>query len=189
MFNLIRWKFFDRLDETRQAIDSVVLKNIQNSQKRNERCYDQRHSTGTKICIGDKVLKQIPRLAKKKGKKGKVQWEGPLRVIRMNDRGNPIVRNVDREGGTICVPIRQLKYYKSCGINVKLNETYIERIDNEDRMDIVKKESEGCIDGNVDLEENSYSNLEEWESPDIVDSVMESDDMLMVLRFCTLKQD
>ena len=62
----------EALNETRNAINDVVIKKIQATQKRNERAYNKRHTGRMDLKIGDKVLKEIPKIANKKGRKEKL---------------------------------------------------------------------------------------------------------------------
>ena len=111
---------FESLTATRNAINDVVVKKIQATQKRNKRAYNKCHTGRMELKIGDKVLKEIPKIANKKGKKGKVKWEGPYRVVDIQENGNALIEKMTLPKSMDCVPVHQLKYFKSSGIHVKM---------------------------------------------------------------------
>ena len=162
----------DSLTETRNAISDVVIKKIQATQKRNERAYNKRHTGRMDLKIGDKVLKEIPKIANKKGRKGKVKWEGPYRVVDIKENGNALIERMTLPKSMDSVPVHQLKYFKSSGIHVKMHNKYIEKVAPKSppieqylrplnsQLDCAKGSPVHC---------SLHYDLQEWELPDLVE--------------------
>ena len=164
---------FESLTATRNAINDVVVKKIQATQKRNERAYNKRHTGRMELKIGDKVLKEIPKIANKKGQKGKVKWQGPYRVVDIQENGNALIEKMTLPKSMDCVPIHMLKYFKSSGINVKMHNQHIEKVTphspkNEQFLQPLTSQLE-CAKGSPVHCTSLHYDLKEWELPDLVE--------------------
>ena len=164
---------FESLTATRNAINNVVVKKIEATQKRNERAYNKRHTGRMDLKIGDKVLKEIPKIANKKGKKGQVKWQGPYRVVDIKENGNAVIEKMTLPKSMDCVPIHMLKFFKSSGINVKMHSQHIEQLSpasHKHQDDLQPKPSPiQCAKGSPVHCPSFHYDLKEWELPDLVE--------------------
>ena len=161
----------EALNETRNAINDVVIKKIQATQKRNERAYNKRHTGRMDLKIGDKVLKEIPKIANKKGRKGKVKWAGPYRVVDIKENGNAVIEKMTLPKSMDSVPVHQLKYFKSSGIHVKMHDKLIEKVTPkspkiEQYLRPLNSQLDCAKGSPVDC--SFHYDLKEWELPDLV---------------------